>query len=151
MIYGDLVNEDGILMDDVIEICTRAVFERVELFIKNNLKKHRFVSDIEMGGHSLLYGINEAVRVGDNMIMLRNGMTVGALVIDFEMPELDTLLDAGITVVWVDCSGIIEYFVNGVNGAGLDAWEVPHSEPSMFDHVKSTPTYNTTQRGMFDF
>lgn len=151
MIYGnEEVNEDGILLDEIIEVCTRAVFERVEPFIKTNLKRRRFISDIELDGNGLLYGINDAVRVGDNLIMLRNGMTVCALVIDFEIPDMYTLIDAGIDVVWIDCTGTIEDFINGLNGTGVNAEEVSHSiSCSLFAHVETSRPRDKVD--LFDF
>lgn len=148
MIYGE-VNEDGILRDEHIEKCTHAVFEKINEFVNNNLKTHRFRSDIELDGCGLLYGVNEAVRVGDNFIMLRNGTTICALVIDFEMPDLDALLDAGIDVVWIDCTGTIKDFIDGLNGTGVDAEEVSHSiSCSLFGY---TPIANKPMINPFNF
>lgn len=137
MIYNDEVNEDGILKDEIIETCTTSLFKKINNFVSNNLKAHSFRSDIELDGHGLLCGVNEVKRVGDNLIMLRNGMTICALVIDFEMPELDTLLNAGIQCIWIDCNASVEDFIDCVNGSGVSAHEVAHSiSYGIFDGVE---------------
>ena len=80
--------------------------------------------------------------------MLQNGMTICALVIDFEMPELDTLLDAGIDTVWIDCTRTD--FIDGLNGTGVDAEEVSHSiSRGIFDYA--APSYSRNRADPFDF
>ena len=146
MIYNDEVNEDGILKDEIVEKCTETVFKKVTEFVNNNLQARKLKSDIELDGHSLLDGINEAVRVGDNLIMLRNGATVCALVIDFEVPELDILIDAGIQCVWIDCSGTIEC----KDHSSISAQEVSHSiSGSMFDYIATSRPRDKAD--LFDF